>query len=653
MAYIRSPSFSNATTSRPSWKATPRCLVVTLSVSFIAFNWIVLHTLNSSNSIIHPDPPSTSTPNTASSQSSIWSGSEKKDDAVNFKAAPDWFANWIRWRGLDAGFGKGSIEPLRFDIVYTWVNGSDPDLQPIRLDLQSKSPVFKKIADQKSVESVVAKRFRDLDELRYSFRSIAQYSKDMYRHVHLLTTETLPGHFQVPDWLNIDQGTVSVVHHPTIFENKEHLPSFNSLAIESQMHNIPGISDIFMYLNDDVFFGTTILPSDVWTPLYGFVFHLEGSLLVPPTIRPSESNPINIGEWNSLQYSNYLLSMRFGQRYRAYLAHIPHVLSVPIMKEINNIWPHDMAQTSSHRFRGEGDAQDIQISFFVAHYVLEKLRETQLESFWRHRLDENQNGALEWSERKSLINTIESWNAAQPLLEAQRTYHTRPSRLSGHEDILQRIGVPLSGSTNYRLSGLDGYPFLMPNADTSKTIPITVTNDENGKPVQPQKPYIQYEAPQKRKCQLDLDFCFGSDFLDPRVTIPVSRGREIFNRLAFVQFHCGDCLLEILTQNVDTGVSAWMPTDMNSDAFKDVINKVSRYNYVLGTSEYSFIALQGEESAQKNLDIILAAKKTRVFFCINDDFPKDETLQTKIHNIFSKFLNTRFSIPSPWEKASS
>ncbi|KAF9212110.1 hypothetical protein BGZ59_007209 [Podila verticillata] len=108
-----------------------------------------------------------------------------------------------------------------------------------------------------------------------------------------------------------------------------------------------------------------MLPSDIWTPLYGFVFHMEGSLLVPPTIRPIEANLVHIGEWGSLQVSNFLLSQRFGPLYRA--------------------------NTSS---AGEGEARDIQVSFFMAHYVVEKLRETQLESYWIHWLDQNINVAL-------------------------------------------------------------------------------------------------------------------------------------------------------------------------------------------------------------------------------------------------------------------
>lgn len=43
------------------------------------------------------------------------------------------------------------------------------------------------------------------------------------------------------------------VNHDTLFPNLSHLPSFNSNAIELQLHNIEGLSEYFIYLNDDFY----------------------------------------------------------------------------------------------------------------------------------------------------------------------------------------------------------------------------------------------------------------------------------------------------------------------------------------------------------------------------------------------------------------
>ena len=54
-----------------------------------------------------------------------------------------------------------------------------------------------------------------------------------------------------------------------LFKNKSHLPSFSSPAIESHIHEIPGLSDKFLYLNDDVMFGKDVWPDDFFNHAQG------------------------------------------------------------------------------------------------------------------------------------------------------------------------------------------------------------------------------------------------------------------------------------------------------------------------------------------------------------------------------------------------
>ncbi|KAF9212166.1 hypothetical protein BGZ59_007148 [Podila verticillata] len=677
MAYIRTPIASGIHHGR-QLKTSPRCLVVSLSIAFFAFNWLVYHAFQGRASRPSYSSSSSSPASSSTQRSPVpstfppWKQPHGQPWAVpsnhtSHQQEPSWLGNWLRWRGLDPGYDEAhSTEQLRLDVVYTWVNGSDADLQSLRHEHQSKSPLFHLSAagDAKTIESVTVKRFRDMDELRYSVRSIAQYASSTYRHIHVLSTESRPGVAQTPYWLKTSpsgstEGELRVVPHRAMFGDSADLPSFNSLAIESQMRNIPGLSDVFMYMNDDVFLGTTMMPSDLWTSLYGFVFHMEASLLVPPTIRPVESNPLNVGEWSSLQYSNFLLSNRFGPRWRAYLAHVTHVLSVPILNEIYQQWPLDVNATRSHRFRGEGEAKDIHVSFFMAHYVMEMLRETQLESYWRHRLDANQDGVIDYHERQALLDMVGSWNRNQdvPKDSPERRQHSRPTILDSHKLILKNVGVQMSGSTDYRYAGLDGFPFLIPTADTSKTIPLLPVKNSEGKQEDPQKPYMRYEQPQQRTCRLNAEFCFGAEFMDTNRTSTLSlyQSQQIFDRIAKHEFHCGDCLLELLMQHpgLQGGMGAILPKDERSEAFLSVTRKLARYNYVLGTSAYWFIALQGPEQSQNQLKGLLDNRDHISYFCINDDFPADQAVQTKIHGLFRGFLDERFPLSSPWERPGS
>ena len=88
-------------------------------------------------------------------------------------------------------------------------------------------------------------RFRPFDTLRYAFRSIAENMPFIDRIVLIVSNIE-----QVPEWVNRE--TVHIVLHSE-FMPGSHLPTFNSSAIESDMWRIEGLTDRFIYGNDDIF----------------------------------------------------------------------------------------------------------------------------------------------------------------------------------------------------------------------------------------------------------------------------------------------------------------------------------------------------------------------------------------------------------------
>jgi len=120
-------------------------------------------------------------------------------------------------------------------------------------------------------DRVSALRFTDNEELRYSLRSLETFAP-WVRHVYLVTNG------QIPYWLNVDSDKLTVVTHHEIFQNTSVLPTFSSPAIESNLHRIPGLSSKFLYLNDDVFLGSPVWPSDFFTPQGGSKIFLSWSL---------------------------------------------------------------------------------------------------------------------------------------------------------------------------------------------------------------------------------------------------------------------------------------------------------------------------------------------------------------------------------------
>ncbi|XP_047346543.1 N-acetylglucosamine-1-phosphotransferase subunits alpha/beta isoform X2 [Vespa velutina] len=152
---------------------------------------------------------------------------------------------------LGKSFQKKLCQHVPIDVVYTWVNGSDPNFIK---SLQKHIP----ITDSNTISS----RFSDKDELRYSLRSLEMYAP-WIRHVYIVTNG------QIPSWLDMDNPRMTLITHEDIFLDKSHLPTFSSPAIESHIHRIPGISDKFLYFNDDVMLGAEVWPEDFITQAGG------------------------------------------------------------------------------------------------------------------------------------------------------------------------------------------------------------------------------------------------------------------------------------------------------------------------------------------------------------------------------------------------
>ncbi|MEX0844872.1 MAG: Stealth CR1 domain-containing protein [Balneolaceae bacterium] len=129
---------------------------------------------------------------------------------------------------------------MKFDVVYTWVNGDDPEYIKTRNS-------YAKIKKDTNPE-----RFRDsFDMIKYSLRSLETYFNS-FNKLYILTARP-----QVPDWLDVNNPRIEIVHHDQVIPER-YLPTFNSNVIESFLHQIPGLSDNFLYMNDDYLFGNSV-----------------------------------------------------------------------------------------------------------------------------------------------------------------------------------------------------------------------------------------------------------------------------------------------------------------------------------------------------------------------------------------------------------
>ena len=126
----------------------------------------------------------------------------------------------------------------KIDFVITWVDGTDEKWLSEKMRYQEKE------IDMFHKDASIA-RYRDWDNLKYWFRGIEKFAP-WVNNIFFVTW----GH--IPYWLNIDNPKLKVIKHEDFIPSK-YLPTFNINTIENNFHRIPGISEKFVYFNDDMF----------------------------------------------------------------------------------------------------------------------------------------------------------------------------------------------------------------------------------------------------------------------------------------------------------------------------------------------------------------------------------------------------------------
>ena len=129
----------------------------------------------------------------------------------------------------------------KIDFVVTWLDSDDPEW---RKQYEYYKPNSK---GDKSKS-----RFREMEIFNYWFRAVERYAPWVNK-VFLVTNG------KYPDWINKDNPKLVLVKHED-FIPKEYLPTFNSCAIELHFHRIKGLSEHFVYFNDDMLLNGPVTP---------------------------------------------------------------------------------------------------------------------------------------------------------------------------------------------------------------------------------------------------------------------------------------------------------------------------------------------------------------------------------------------------------
>lgn len=170
---------------------------------------------------------------------------------------------------------------ISVDMVFTYADGNDPAYVEKRRRYHSELPdpaLSKNVSDPGDLDI----RFQNVGEITFSVNSVLKYLP-WIRTISIVTDAQRP---PVSPHL-IHSGRVRIVDHRE-FIPQRYLPTFSSNVLESFLYRIDGLSEIFLYNNDDYmhfspiqtgFFYTTnkegIIPLEMhaYPALYRWILH--------------------------------------------------------------------------------------------------------------------------------------------------------------------------------------------------------------------------------------------------------------------------------------------------------------------------------------------------------------------------------------------
>ena len=241
------------------------------------------------------------------------------------------------------------------DVVITWVDGLDKEW------LKEKQKYNPSIDVDES-----AARYRDYGTLKYVLRSIEKFAP-WVRNVFLVTNG------QIPSWLNAEHPKLCLVKHSD-YMPKEYLPTFSSHPIEWCLHRIDGLSENFIYFNDDMLLASPVEPKDffknnlprdilglgITSPISFFSsIPFNNMLFLNRHFSIKKVFKSNISKFLNLKYGKWtIFNLLFATRKCIYGMYNPHIALALKKSYFDFLWELDpilLDETCKNKFRSKTD----------------------------------------------------------------------------------------------------------------------------------------------------------------------------------------------------------------------------------------------------------------------------------------------------------
>jgi hypothetical protein len=167
------------------------------------------------------------------------------------------------------------------------------------------------------------------------------------RHVYLVTDS------QLPAWLDPEAEGLTVIDHRDILP-ADALPVFNSHAIESRLHHLPGLSERYLYFNDDVFINRPVCAERFFHG-NGIGNGIARIPLSPLKLGVGAPHPLEPAPNSAGKNAREVIRRFHGRHITHKSLHTPHPQLLSVMREMEDLGIEELERTSYSRFRSPSD----------------------------------------------------------------------------------------------------------------------------------------------------------------------------------------------------------------------------------------------------------------------------------------------------------
>lgn len=227
---------------------------------------------------------------------------------------------------------------IRLDIVYTYVDSND-----------------KKWLKQKKRDCNINSVYRynsDLEEIKYSVYSVEKYFKNKFRNIYFVTNNG-----KLPKCIEKKDNYI-----PLLYTDLVGYRTYNSTVIEANLHKIDGLSEYYLYFNDDMILMKKLKISDfidkntnklIWYKETSKIFNLA---TVGPEFISSFLPLFTKADNGTIQARNKIYKMiKIDSNNIGQMGHNPRIFKKSMVEKLCNKFKKELKKNKDRMIRSEDD----------------------------------------------------------------------------------------------------------------------------------------------------------------------------------------------------------------------------------------------------------------------------------------------------------